>query len=271
MNKIAIHSVPRSGSTWVGSIFDSHPQVIYKYQPLFSYKFKGRLTDQSTLKEIEEFYNELAQAHDDFIDQADAKRRQLVPSFKKAEPVAVVYKEVRYHHILNNLLSSSADVRLIGIIRNPLAVIYSWLNAPKEFRKAEGWTIEEEWLEAPRKNGGKPEEFNGYLKWKQVALLFHQFQRVHEDRFLLVNYTELLKNPIRVTSAMFNFAGLTMPDETANFLEKSHQVQIDDAYSVFKSKSKDNDWEGKLPDYITNYVQDDLRGTDLAKYIENGF
>lgn len=40
MHKIAIHSVPRSGSTWLGEILNSSANVKYCFQPLFSYKFK---------------------------------------------------------------------------------------------------------------------------------------------------------------------------------------------------------------------------------------
>ena len=59
MQRIAIHSVPRSGSTWLGQIFNSSSLVIYKYQPLFSYAFKGRLSPQSTNNKIVQFFDEI--------------------------------------------------------------------------------------------------------------------------------------------------------------------------------------------------------------------
>ena len=53
MKLIAIHSMPRSGSTWLGSIIDSHPHICYKHQPLFSYCLKGYLDETSDYEKIQ--------------------------------------------------------------------------------------------------------------------------------------------------------------------------------------------------------------------------
>jgi hypothetical protein len=172
MKKVAIHSVPRSGSTWLGSIFDSHPNVAYRYQPLFSYTHKGVLTPNSSKKEIDTFFQDILYTTDDFVLQKAAIEAGKIPSFFKESPTHIVYKEVRYHHILSNLLEQDNEIIVIGLIRNPFAVIHSWLNAPKEFRKDLGWKEMEEWQFAPKKNLNKPEEFNGFEKWKEVRDLF---------------------------------------------------------------------------------------------------
>src|SRR5690606_12113388 len=153
-----IHSVPRSGSTWLGSIFNSHPQVVFRYQPLFSYAFKGALTPQSSEAEITDFFKQIANSNDDFINQKEGIGKGIIPKFSKNhQPTHICYKEVRYHHILSNLLKKDEEIKVIGLVRNPLAVIHSWLNAPKEFKKELGWKIEEEWQFAPKKNLDKPE------------------------------------------------------------------------------------------------------------------
>ena len=77
MNKIAIHSVPRSGSTWLGSIFDSCPNVKYALQPLFSYAYKDYLSLNSTSEDIQSFFEELKVSDDDFINQIEAKNKGL--------------------------------------------------------------------------------------------------------------------------------------------------------------------------------------------------
>ena len=43
LKKIAIFSVPRSGSSWLGQIFNSHEDVSFRMQPLFSYSHKSAL------------------------------------------------------------------------------------------------------------------------------------------------------------------------------------------------------------------------------------
>lgn len=45
--------------------------------------------------------------------------------FEKNEITHIVYKEVRYHHIIKNLLLKDSSIKIIGIIRNPLATINS--------------------------------------------------------------------------------------------------------------------------------------------------
>lgn len=265
--KVAIHSVPRSGSTWLGSIFDSHSEVLYKFQPLFSYAFKEALTVDSTKEEIENFFNELANSKDDFLDQSEAKLKGIVPEFEKRGPSCIVYKEVRYHYIIETLLKEHDSVKVVGLVRNPLSVISSWLNAPKEFRKDLGWSVEDEWKNAPKKNLGKDEEFNGYEKWKEVALIFHELKTKFPNRFYLLEYSQLLKRPIESVEKLFEFTGLEMQKSTIDFLLNSTGKSTDDAYGVYKEKSKDNQWENNLPQNIISYIIRDLKNTNLEQYI----
>jgi hypothetical protein len=66
-HKVAIHGVPRSGTTWLGEIINSSPKTAYRYQPLFSYAHKDFLTNASTKTEINEFFIRLLQCEDDFV------------------------------------------------------------------------------------------------------------------------------------------------------------------------------------------------------------
>jgi hypothetical protein len=190
-----------------------------------------------------------------------------VPHFSKEQPHAVVYKEVRYHHILENLLKQTNDVKVIGLVRNPLATLYSWWQAPKEFRADLGWDFEEEWLKAPKKNLDKPEEFNGYLKWKEAALLFEMLHQHYTDRFYLVSYTSLLKETEQTVQELFAFALLEYLPQTAEFLTQSKARKTADAYGVYKIKSDDTQWESQLPESIVKFVHNDLQGTILEKYL----
>ena len=164
MKKIAIHSVPRSGSTWLGNIFNSSPCVSFSYQPLFSYAFKDYLNSNSSLEEINSFFSLISKSKDEFLNQMDGVNQGIIPIFKKKEITHSCYKEVRYHYILENLLIKCDHIKLILLIRNPLAVLYSWKNAPKEFRTEQGWDFNEEWQNAPSKNLNLIEEYNGYTK-----------------------------------------------------------------------------------------------------------
>ncbi len=268
MKRIAIHSVPRSGSTWLGEIFNSHANVIYKYQPLFSYAFKGRLTATSSKAQIVDFFRDIADSDDDFINQTNARNEGKMPLFSKdTKKEAIVYKEVRYHHILHNLLVNDKDVKIIGLIRNPKATIHSWLNAPKEFRKDLFWDELEEWKWAKNKNLNKLEEYNGYEKWKEVAYLFHDLEQKFPLQFKLINYSDLVTNTTNIVIEIFEFCELSFNKNVKLFLENSSSNSNADAYSVFKRKTNDNSWKGKLNPIIVEEIDNDLMGTEFEKYL----
>lgn len=267
MNRIAIHSVPRSGSTWLGSLVDSHPSVIYKYQPLFSYRFKGALTSQSSKSDISNFFSEIAQVSDDFLDQVDSKLKGIVPRFFKSEPTCIVYKEVRYHHILANMLKHDSEVKVVGLIRNPLSVLYSWWQAPREFRRDLGWNFEEEWKKAPSKNQGRPEEFYGFEKWKEVAGLFHSLHAQYPDRVYILRYLDLLQSTDYEVERLLSFMGLNVSKQTNDFIVASRQRNDADVYAVYKNKVSDIDWVDKLPGSIVDAVTKDLEGTAFEVYL----
>lgn len=255
--KIAIHSVPRSGSTWLGSIFDSHPKVAYRFQPLFSYTHKNQVKDNSSLNDINNFFLDIHQSKDDFVLQKKAIENNKVPSFEKKKLTHIVYKEVRYHNIIRNLIVKDEEIKIIGLVRNPFSVINSWLRAPKEFKRELGWKIEEEWRFAPKKNLNKPHEFNGYEKWKEVAFLFLELKKNHPKQFYLLNYHSLLINKEKVINDLFKFCELEMNSQTLEFLNRSSKNSDDDAYSVFKKKLKDDEWRKELPISIIEEIKAD--------------
>ena len=269
MKKIAIHSVPRSGSSWVGQIFNSSPDVNFKFQPLFSYAFKNYLDIDSSKEKINEFFEKIAKSNDPFLLQQDKIDKSIYPVFKKNERYThIAYKEVRYHHILKNLLMVDPDIVVVGIVRNPYAVINSFLNAPREFRKDLGWNELEEWRYAQKKNLDRVEEFNGYEKWKELTFLFQKLKREYPDRFYLVKYDELLTNTIKEVKNIFNFCDIKLKDQTISFLQQSTKQNQEDVYSVYKNKKVDNDWEKSLNLQIVNEITIDLKKSGLEEYIK---
>lgn len=265
MKRVAIHSAPRSGSTWLGSIFDAHPNIAYRFQPLFSYAFKGALKIDSSKEEIVNFFNQIANSDDEFINQSLAKSSGLIPSFNKEETKLIAYKEVRYHYVLRNLLLKDKDLKVIGLIRDPRAVIFSWWKAPKEFNK--NWSIKEEWRTAEKKNLNRKEEYNGFLKWVELASYFLQLQREFPNQFLLIEYKELLENTSEIIKKAMHFCGIEINNQQLDFIHLSRSASKTDAYSVFKSKSNDSEWLNKLPLSIKSQIEDELANTELDIYL----
>ena len=166
------------------------------------------------------------------------------------------------------MMEVSTDLKLIGIVRNPLSTIHSWLNAPKEFRKDKGWKSNNEWLNAPSKNKNQKEEFNGYNKWKETALLFEELKKKYPLRFMLVSYSELIKSTDEMVEQLFSFCELEIGKQTNYFLKDSRDKTIKNAYSVYRNKVSDSNWKGDLNQEIVDFITADLGNSVLEKYLK---
>ena len=266
---VSIHGVPRSGTSWLGQIFDSHPDVAYRHQPLFAYRFKDRLNVDSSQKDVIRFLNDLYQlTEDDFI--LDTQRHQAASEFwqtaeKHQSPGFLVMKMVRYHHLLHLFLETVPDIRIAGIVRHPCAVINSWLQAPKEFRS--GWNAMEEWRYAPKKNAGRIEEFNGFEKWKEVAYLFLALEQKYPDNFILTRYEQLVQNTETEVDRLFSFVGLDLHPQTLRFIWLSKSRHDPDPYAVIKNPETYQRWRTELNSEIANEILADVRGTELEQFL----
>jgi hypothetical protein len=233
---------------------------------LFSYAFKDYLSNSSSRTEIENFYKALESTDDAFLLQVSSRDSGKLPRFEKEEVTHVGYKEVRYHHILPNMLRRATDVKFVLIQRNPFSVINSWLNAPREFRSDLGWSRLEEWRYALKKNLNRPEEYNGYEKWKEASLLFHYLAKQYPDRVLLLRYDALLDNPIEMSQSSFEFLNLEYTEQTENYLTQNKKSD-DDAYSVVRSGQTDERWKVELEPGIIDAIRVDIAGTVLEPLV----
>lgn len=268
-NTVSIHGVPRSGTSWLGQIFASHSDVAYRHQPLFAYRFKDRLNLQSTSDDIYYFLHELYQVFDDeFI--LDVNRRESTREFwqtvvKAKSPKYLVMKMVRYHHLLRLFLEKIEGVKIIGIVRHPCAVINSWLQAPKEFPT--GWNAHEEWRYASKKNAGRIEEFNGFEKWKEVALMFLQFEQEYPSKFCITQYESLASAPEAEVSRLFSFVGLNIQKQTLDFIRISQSKHDPDPYAVIKNPNSYRRWDMELNPSIANEIITEVQNTEIERFL----
>ncbi|WP_309088945.1 sulfotransferase [Domibacillus sp.] len=265
---ISIHGAPRSGTSWLGQIFDSSPEVRYKFQPLFSYAFKDRLNLQSSAKEIDEFFNEVYLKKDPFLDQEDKKEKGSYPVFeeKDEKPNFLITKMVRYHFLIPHFLSNMPSIKVIGIVRHPCGVLNSWYKAPREFRPE--WDFKKEWQYAPSKNQFRPEEYFGYNRWKELTQIFLYCQEKWPEKFYLIRYEDLVENTIQVIGEAFLFSGIEMNKQTKEFLLKSKSDHQNDEYSVYKGNKDHRDWESELDKNIIKHIYKDLAGTNMEIFLK---
>lgn len=255
MNNIALFSVPRSGSSWLGEILNSSPEVLYKFQPNFAYTFDYQLSENSSESDIKNFYTQLLKCDDDFVNgrlSISGKQRSL--SFEKEELKHLFFKETHFLNVIENLIKRS-DTKIIGLVRSPFSTINSWLSIPKEFNP--DWDVKAEWKNAEIKNMQKESHFFGYKKWKETCFRFLYYQQTYPKQFYLINYDDLIRNTDFEIKKLFDFCNIEYTLQTKKFIEKSTASQSKDAYSVFKQKSNDLAWQGNLPGFIETEIMND--------------
>jgi len=267
MKSIGIFGTPRSGTSWLGHIFNSHPDVALRFQPLFSYGHKGSLTAHSPAKDIRKFFEDILYTNDAFATMASETQKKYPVFSKSALPTHIVFKETRYLHIIENMLAQCSDVKIVAIVRNPLAVLASWMLAPKEFKSE--WNIHGEWRKAPSKNQNRPEEFFGFDKWKESAEAFLRFESQFPQQFLLVRYDELNRAPLETTKKLFKFCVLEVSGQVEDFLSASKSRHDSDPYSVYRAKASDDRWLGVLPDEIAKQIMLELKDTPLDIFLQD--
>lgn len=263
---VSIHGVPRSGTSWLGQIFNSSPNVAFRFQPLFSYAFKNRLGPNSTKEELADFFRDIYETKDEFVLQLkNISGNKEVDFLKNENPTHLIMKEVRYHHILQNLITNQPKIKVIGLVRNPCGCINSWLRAPKEFKPE--WNELEEWRKAPSKNLDRPEEFNGFEKWKEVASMFLGFSEKYPDNFKLIQYEKLNNDTLKCVKELFNFCELELGEQTKDFINLSRNNDSKDAYSVFRKGQVNDSWVTQLNPIIAQSIISELKSTPLEQFL----
>ena len=264
MNKIAIFSVPRSGSSWVGQIFNSHPEVLFRFQPNFAYSFNYQLSESDSEEDINNFFKALISTNDPFVSGKLTISSKKGISFRKDNPKALVFKETHYLNVISNLLANS-NTKVIGLIRSPFAVINSWIKVPKEFHQE--WSIDKEWRKAELKNNRDKSHYFGYEKWKEAAYLFLELQKEFPEQFYLLKYESLLTDKLATVKDFFSFCGLELESQTLDFLNQASNNNNKDPYSVFKKKFHDDNWKGELPQFIIDEIKADKNFKKLNEII----
>lgn len=264
-NIVAIHGAPRSGTSWLGQIFNSAPDVAYRYQPFFSYAFRGRIGENATKDELEAFFSDLMSSQDDFLLQSgSASLANKNPTFQKSSASHLVYKEVRFHHFLPHLMRLSPQLKAIGVVRDPRSVLASWFQAPREFDSA--WSRQREWRHARLKNNGLAENWYGFERWKELCALFLHLSGQYPERFRIVQYEHLVETTKIAVEELFGFCGIAGNEQTDRFVQESTSRDDGDPYGVYRKKVK-RGIETKLDPGIEREVVGELRNTALERFL----
>lgn len=256
----------RSGTSWIGQILDSSPDIAYRFQPFFAYAFQGRVARDSPRTDWVTFLRDLYHTEDPFVLQTQRRTTGEYPTFDKSDaPHCLAVKTCRYQYLLSPMLQHFPNLKLLAVIRHPAAVINSWLRTPSEFPA--GADIRHEWRFGACKNLGKESEFFGYYKWKEVAHLYLDLRDQYPDRVHIQRYESLVDDSMLHAERIFKFLQIPLADSTRTFLDNCHKLHHDSPFSVFKNTAVQDRWRSELPESIASEIIRDLERTRLEEFI----
>jgi hypothetical protein len=262
---IWLNGMPRSGTSWLSQIFDSHPQVSFKLSPLFSYEFKNFVNEHSTKSDWEELFQNVFDSKDEFINQSHRRLSGEYPKFVKNNLSRLVIKDTRYHNLTESLLYLFEDIKIIHIIRNPCGAINSWLRAPKEFSVELNYI--DEWRTGKSRKTGK-EEFWGFNDWLFLTKKYLKLEEKFPENVKVIFYEELVECPYSIVKMIFDFVNLIWDTQTNKFILESQSSHNDSEYAVFKNKVVAYNWRHQLDPIIINEIKTDLINNNLDKYFK---
>lgn len=267
-NKIIyLLGMPRSGTSWLGQIFDSTPETKFRLSPLFSYAFKNQLNADSSREEWEAVFQGAYATENAFMDQTERRNLGQYPIFhnKLSNPPFLVIKDTRFHNLSTRMLQLFPDIKVVAIIRNPCGAINSWFNAPREFPADADPIIE--WRTGKCRKPGFG-EFWGFDDWKAVAFMYMRLAQEKPYNVTIVRYEHLVENPKHETKRLFDHCGLLYGEQTEKFLTDCHIKHVDNEYAVYKDPSVKDKWRTELAPEIRDTIIKELTGTELEVFIK---
>lgn len=257
-NIIGIIGAPRSGTSWTGQIFNSAPDVLYRMQPFYSWKFRDRINVRSSKDEIDKFFKEIYKSKDAYLEQSERKNKGVYPIFKEKKecPNIMVFKEVMFHYLMPVIMENVENLKIIAIIRHPVDVLTSFYNAPREFNPE--LDIYDEWYFAQSRNCLLPENYFGYHKWKEYVNIITILEEKYQNRVRIVKYEDIVNQTEKIVIDMFEFSGIPFLEQTKKFIYDSKHCTVDDPYAVFRNGTEKIN-KKKLPEDIIKIIKSDLK------------
>lgn len=262
-NLIFLISQPRAGSTLTQRILAGHPDICTSAEPWTMLHPLYALRPQGMQAEYDANLAWMAlQDYLDYVDSDEVLYYKAVCSFAKPLYEAAIEKEgkslfldktPRYYLIIEELIRTFPDARVILLFRNPLAVLASILKnwVRDDFKSLSVYY--HDLIEAP---------------WFMTKALEH-----HKDRVTMLRYEDLVSQPEGVIRSMCKSINLDYHPEMLNYAQKEAPVGLmGDAINVHKHDKPVSEYSDKWiklfnrPDYLyvaTSYL--DGLGPDLLQ------
>jgi hypothetical protein len=255
----------RSGTTWAGSIIDSSPDVVYRFEPFhrmsavdpaFRQWFEMLKNQSVTDDDVPRLYDILLEAHP-LTDKAPFFRAKSYPlrsfgrdlmwpvarvlrpaswiyraAYSPRPGPAVVFKEVTFIKPLRNLLERTS-VPVVYLVRHPCPTVMSEVRRQIEGRPSvRQRRLRELLLEhAPWLVEQFPDVVAGSDAVKRTALLWRCeieicVNLVRQSRSgMVITYEQLAEDAHARTSEVFSHLGIEFGEPTKRFLDSLYELE----------------------------------------------
>jgi hypothetical protein len=262
-----IASMPRSGSSWLSQVFAANRRVRFRMAPLYSSEFSGTVGACSTDEEWMRFFSDVFEAKGDFLCQERRRREGDFPDLAadSSEQRDLVIKDVRNHQVSWNLVErKELPVRVVYLVRDPRAAIWSWMRNDREFPSG---GRDDDWRTGGTRKLGEG-EYWGFNDWVGVTKRYLELGRAHPGRVEVIRFEELCERGAEAFKALFERLGLSFEDGSAGFLGSSWGRTSDRPYSVYRDRwSVLRSWEGGIPTGVESAIVEEVRTNGLEEFL----
>jgi len=85
--------------------------------------------------------------------------------------------------------------------------------------------------------------------------------------FKIFQYEDIINNIEDEVKTLYSFTGISLTDQTRDFLVASQGKNIEDPYAVFKDKNVVSKWKTGLDAYIQEEIQSEVTGSELERFL----
>lgn len=273
----AVFGAARSGTTWLGAMINSHPEVAYRYEP-FHRRAGHKATDDTRALMLSDALSDadLVQIHEllrhphpltkrePFFPKSFRRNRgiglvhrvsraRLIPAsvfsriYTPLEPATVIFKEVSLDPVMVNL-ARRTSMPLVYILRHPVAVCASEVRAQAAGKLPTG--RQRNMAEVLGK--WRPDLLDRYADVldhlsliERNALLWRMEVEtaldtaLASDTVLTITYEALATDPLGVLGTVLDHFGLTLPEQTAEFVASLEDTESSaEMFSVRKNPAE---------------------------------
>ncbi|XP_038078389.1 carbohydrate sulfotransferase 1-like [Patiria miniata] len=280
-SQLVLISQKRSGSSFVGEIFNQNPNVFYMLEPLKSLTTLFKKDKNLFNKAVQDVLN--ATLHCDlhhipvagwFIERSSSStcsngREDAVAYKLTCKKSKNRYSDQQFLKVSSELCRGRKHVALKTIRVNDLAQLKTFLmlrtlnvkvlhlvRDPRGVMNSRHLVGEENGDFIRRKGIHGDETLDLCQHMKRNVAFAHQGPDWFKDNYMLVRYEDIAEQPYKITNEIYRFLGWEVSKEITNWLEANTNHNAGDAFSRTRdSKTTAQAWRTRMSYYDVSRIQ----------------